>query len=153
MQRFKLWYNKHWPPVPRWLIVSLGLLAVVGFIDAAYLTIEHFTGVGVRCWLVTGCDIVLTSGYSSIGPIPVALLGAIYYAAMIIGLVTYVETYNGAWLRLVAIGSAFGLGASAVFTFLQVAIIQSLCFYCLLSALCSLLLAIGGGLVLIRYRT
>ncbi len=138
--------------MPPLLVVSLAVVALVGFIDAAYLTVEHFTGAAVRCWLVSGCDAVLTSSYATVGPVPLALLGAGYYAVILGLLVAYLDSHRGVWIRLAAVLTMVGLGISLALIWLQVAIIQSLCFYCLVSAASSILLAGGGGVVLIRYR-
>ncbi|MDT7780771.1 MAG: hypothetical protein QOC99_3283, partial [Acidobacteriota bacterium] len=56
------------------------LVALTGLLDATYLTIEHLSGNSVRCMIVTGCDEVLQSRYSTVaGGVPVAAVGALAY--------------------------------------------------------------------------
>src|ERR1044072_10040301 len=60
--------------------VLTALVALVGLVDASYLTVEHLSGRNVRCMIVTGCDEVLQSRYATVaGHIPVASLGALAY--------------------------------------------------------------------------
>ncbi len=113
---------------------GLLVFAVVGFIDAAFLTIKHYSGGPIPCALTTGCELVTTSSYATIVGIPVALLGALYYLAMIIGGVIIVETGSSVWAKRVALMSLLGLGASIYFVTLQAAVLRAYCLYCLGSA-------------------
>lgn len=116
------------------------IIALVGFVDATYLTVEHYSGGEVACSIVKGCNVVLTSPYSTIGPIPVALLGAAYYVGMLIGMIAYVDTRSHflyTWLPRVTIA---GFVLSLWFVYVQVFLLQSYCQYCLLSAVTSTVL-------------
>ena len=55
------------------------VLALVGFADAAYLTATHYAGASVFCGASGGCETVLSSEFATLGPVPVALIGAVYY--------------------------------------------------------------------------
>ena len=60
-----------------------------GFLDATYLTINHYQGKIPPCSIVVGCEIVTTSRYSLFLNIPVALIGAIYYLTVFVLTVLY----------------------------------------------------------------
>src|SRR5665811_1198486 len=65
----------------RHLIPAL-VLSFLGFIDASYLTIVHYRDALPNCSILKGCDIVTTSALSTIGGIPIALFGALFYLAL-----------------------------------------------------------------------
>jgi uncharacterized membrane protein len=110
------------------------LLALAGFADAAYLSMQHFSGAHLSCPLTGGCDRVLTSAYATLGPIPVALLGAVYYLAIFLLAVIYLDTRREGALKAIAQLSYLGLLAAIGFVGLQIMVIEALCFYCLISA-------------------
>lgn len=59
--------------------------AVVGLAVSSYLTVEHYTASTSLACPESGtinCTKVTTSSWSSVGPIPLALLGALYFAGM-----------------------------------------------------------------------
>ena len=61
------------------------LVAVAGLAVSAYLTVEHFTAGTTFACPDTGainCQKVTTSAWSHIGPIPVVLLGLVFFAVM-----------------------------------------------------------------------
>ncbi|MBI4022888.1 vitamin K epoxide reductase family protein [Candidatus Berkelbacteria bacterium] len=119
------------PAASAWLIVRG--LALVGLADATYLTVEHFLGTIPPC-TVGGCELVLTSEYATLGPIPIALLGAFYYLAVFLvtlpsARLTVQMRRRGLWL-LVGLGSLTTLGLF----YIQAVILNAYCLYCLLSA-------------------
>lgn len=135
------------PSVLAGLAVGIG---VIGFVDSTYLTFAHYTGATLPCTIVRGCDTVTKSAYSVLFGIPVALLGAAYYLAIVISAIAYLDTKREIFLRFISSVTIVGLLASAWFVFLQVAVIRALCIYCLVSATTStLLFAIGIRLKMI----
>ena len=132
-------------------------LAFVGFLDATYLTVEHFLGAIPPCVIVGGCSVVLTSEWSVIMGIPVALMGSIYYLALLILTVVYLKTRsssaNAEKIMVVSsFATAIGLLASIFFVSLQLFVIKDICFYCVVSAATSTALFIVGVLILVNYR-
>jgi uncharacterized membrane protein len=109
-------------------------VALVGVIDASYLTIEHLSGNSVRCMIVTGCDEVLQSSYATLpGGVPVAALGAVaYFTAFSLATLAFFG-YEGA-RRLLAPLVAVMFLATLWFVYLQAFRIHAFCVYCLLSA-------------------
>lgn len=119
------------------------IFGLVGFLDATYLTIGHFRNIVPPC-TIHGCEIVLTSGYSTIASIPIALLGALYYLTVLIGTLVYIDTRKTELLRHLARLTTLGLLASIIFVYLQAFVIHAWCQYCLLSAASSTALFATG---------
>ncbi|MBK9055373.1 MAG: vitamin K epoxide reductase family protein [Chloroflexi bacterium] len=143
--------NRDWP------VRFIQLLAVPGLLVAYYLWLYH-EGV-----LLAGCtgsgwdDCGRVSGpgapYSSIGPIPVALIGLLGYA--FIFLAVWLKDW-WPWLEenlpellvgLTGLGFLFSLGLTA----LELFIIHAVCRYCVISAVIMTLMFILAVLHL-RYR-
>lgn len=125
------------------------VVAVAGFLDATYLTVKHFLGTPIPCSILEGCEVVTTSAYSEIFGIPVALLGSIYYLAMLIWLVIIIERADKhALLRAWSYAAIAGFVASLGFVYIQLFILHAICLYCMGSALTSTLLFIAGMSVL-----
>ncbi len=137
----------------KWLIIAIALISFIGFIDSAYLTVEHYTGASLKCYIVSGCDTVLTSKYSSIGPVPVALLGAIYYVIIFLSLFLYFDIKKESIIFNISKFTAVGFLMSAWFLYLQIFVIKAICFYCLISATTSTLLFILGMIIVFKKRT
>lgn len=117
--------------------VSIGL-TVLGLAVAAYLTWTHFTNSAVQCFGGSkGCDIVQESSYSSIGPVPVALLGLLAY--LFILFILLIEERRGPLAEhapLVLFGvTLVGVAYSAYLTYLELFVILAICQYCVTSAL------------------
>lgn len=118
------------------------LFAFLGFADAAYLTVSHYFAVPLPCSLTDGCDTVLSSAYSMVGPVPVAAFGIAYYLLALV-LAVYLYTSENPRIRVaryIQLLSAIGVLFSAYFLYLQIAVIGALCMYCIASALTSVLL-------------
>ena len=124
-----------------WVFLSF---SVIGFIDALYLSIERFKGTSNFCIIGSDCDKVLVSAYSTIGNIPVAFLGTIYYFIMLILILNYFRNKKEGGLYLISYITCIGFAASVWFVYLQLFVIKSICSYCMISALCSIILFITG---------
>jgi len=121
----------------RWYPFTILGVSILGFIDATYLTIQHYTQFTLPCTITHGCDLVTKSEYSSIMGVPVALLGALYYLAIFLGVYIILETKKYDYLRFVAIATTGGFLFSAWFVYLQFFVIHAICQYCMLSAITS----------------
>ena len=118
------------------------LVALVGLVDASYLTVEHLSGRSVRCMIVSGCDEVLQSSYATVaGHFPVASLGALAYFAVFSLATLAIFGYAGA-RRLIAPLVALMFLATLWFVYLQAFVIRAYCVYCLLSAAVTTTLAL-----------
>ncbi|MEK7095445.1 MAG: vitamin K epoxide reductase family protein [Patescibacteria group bacterium] len=137
--------------IPKWIIITLLIVALLGFIDATYLTIEHFQNNIPPC-TTDGCEKVLTSSYSEVIGIPVALLGSIYYFTILVLLIAYFDSKKEILLRLTMLLTPLGFLASLYFFILQAAVINAFCQYCLVSAVTSTVLFVFSMYSFAKYR-
>jgi len=116
----------------RLIIVALALL---GLGDSAYLAYEHF-GHRIVC-IGTGCSIVDASIYSGIFDVPLSVLGLLAYS-LILGLTAWsLRAANplSDYLHLGIFGLALtGTIFCAYLTYLEFAVIQAFCTWCMISA-------------------
>jgi uncharacterized membrane protein len=113
--------------------VAFSGLALGGMGVGAYLTYVHWSEADTAfCAVASGCETVNRSGYSTLGPVPVALLGALLYAALLaLGLGGMTARI---WAAPLATGMAlFGLAFSCYLTYAEVAVLQAVCVWCLAS--------------------
>lgn len=148
------------------LTLLIIILAIIGIADAGYITYEKFTGGVVACGGWFSCNTVLDSKWASIGPIPLSLLGLVYYTTVLIlagslllelpihkPLVTLskklLPTFPDFTLaQLLMALTTFGFGFSAYLIFIMAVLIKGWCLYCLISATtCTLLFLTSLGLV------
>lgn len=137
---------------PKWLVWSMIGIAFLGFADATYLTNEHYFSIPLPCTIFHGCETVLTSPYSVIFGIPVALLGVLYYLTVFILLVCAIDMQKKICARLAMVCTPLGFLASLYFVYLQIFVIKALCLYCMVSATTSTILFILGMIGLVRYK-
>lgn len=121
-----------WDSWGRWGTVA----ASIGLVDALYLTWLKLVGGTAACAGIGNCELVNNSRYASIGDIPIAVLGAMSYLA-ILGLLAWDRWSPGS--RTAARLGVFGLALtgtlySTYLTYLEVAVLHAVCPYCVLSA-------------------
>jgi uncharacterized membrane protein len=137
--------------IPRWVPIVILIIAIIGFVDATYVTIEHFQNIIPPC-TTGGCEIVLTSAYSQILGIPVSLIGSVYYLVMIILTITFLDTKKELILRTSSLLSTFGALASIYFIIVMAFILREFCQYCALSALSSLTIFVFSVYILKKHE-
>jgi uncharacterized membrane protein len=122
-------------------ITAIGL-ALVGLVVSSYLLTVHWGWWMAVCLGVGNCEVVNTSIYSELLGIPVALLGALTYIALVVlGALVWKEVL-AQYARLgrffvAAIGVAF----SAYLTYVELFVLHEVCPWCLLSAILITLIA------------
>jgi uncharacterized membrane protein len=116
-----------------WPYLIAALLALVGLMDATYLTIEHLTGQSVRCTVTSGCDEVLSSAYATLFGQPLAAYGALAYFTAFSLATLAAFGYGSAKLPLRLL-AALMLLASLWLLYVQAFVLRAFCQYCLLSA-------------------
>ncbi len=126
--------------VERWQARIIQLLAVPGLLIAFYLLLYHNGLIVATCRAGGWEDCGLVSGpdapYSAIGPIPVALVGLVGYAAV------FLAVWLADWLPVVRrylpellLGlTGMALLVTLGLTALEIFVIHAVCRYCLLSA-------------------
>lgn len=125
-------------------MIIILLLALVGLGDSMYLTVEHFNKVIPPCVVhpfipafLIDCGKVLTSPYSSMFGIPLAVMGLGHYGVLSLLIAAAIVSKNKFFKYLVILQSAVGAVSSFYFMYVQIGIIGSLCLYCTLSAMVS----------------
>lgn len=127
------------------------VVSAIGFLDATYLTIEHYRG-GIPPCTTAGCEIVLTSAQSEIAGVPVALLGSLYYLTLLVLSIAYLDSKKTAIIQFASYCTTAGFVASLYFVYLQLFVIKHICQYCMVSASTSTILFILGVYVIIKMR-
>ncbi len=107
------------------------ILALLGAGVAGYLTYTHYTNGVVLCSLSHGCETVQHSVYASLAGVPVALIGLVGYALILISLLVP----QGEASRLATLALALtGFGFSAYLTYRELFSIHAICQWCVGSA-------------------
>jgi uncharacterized membrane protein len=122
------------------------ICAAIGLVDSLYLTWIKLTHTTALCLPGIGdCETVNTSRYSEIFGVPVAVLGALVYIAILVILllkdkVGFFTEYR--WYLLFGI-SLVGVLFSAYLTYIEIAVIHAVCPFCVISAIVILLIFIS----------
>ncbi len=107
--------------------------ALIGFADAAYLTVHHYTAVPVPCNVISGCETVLTSSYAEIAGVPLAAIGgAAYFAAFALAVLAAFGDRR-MWM-VFGIHVSLMMAVTLWLLYLQAFIINAFCQFCLISA-------------------
>lgn len=137
--------------LPKWIVYTYVTIAALGFIDATYLTINHYQNAVPPCF-IGNCEQVLTSAYAAILGIPVAVYGVAYYLFILVCLVVYIESKKDKAMNAVLAATAIGFLMSLYFFTIQAAVIHAFCQYCLGSALFSTLMFVMSVYVWAKFR-
>jgi uncharacterized membrane protein len=121
----------------RALRIASFAVAAVGLGIAGYLTVVHYDGGAPVCAIAHGCATVQQSEYAELAGVPVALLGVIGYAAILLTLLRDDEAARTATAFLALAGAGF----SAWLTYVEVVELEAICIWCVGSAVCMVLLA------------
>jgi len=135
--------------VNKWFIFFFIIISFLGFLDATYLTAQHYLGTIPPCVITTGCETVLTSKYSVIFGIPTALFGAMYYLLLFLLAVLAIDI-KPEIIRFAAFLTPIGFLASSWFVYLQLFVIKEICSYCIVSATTSTTLFILGLFIIVK---
>ena len=138
--------------LPNKLMWAMAIIAFIGFLDATYLTISHFGGAQLLCGVKDTCSIVTSSKYAQVFGIPVALGGAFYYLAVLIGALLTVDKQSTKIAKTLGWFTILGLLASAWFVYVQLGILHAICWYCMASATTSTLLFILGMILITKLK-
>lgn len=126
-----------------WLVLLLIVLSLFGIFDAGYLTWQRFNNIIPPCSVEFECETVLTSKWSSFGPIPVSALGLIFYSTVFLFsclelVEKKIKIFDFDNEEILMILGSFGFLFSLFLLFLMGVVINSWCFYCLISAAISI---------------
>lgn len=120
------------------LKITITIVALLGLLDAIYLTIIKFSNNKALCLEGIGdCWSVNNSRYSEWNGIPISIFGILAY--MIILLILFFENKNKLlqnYGNILVIGiSISGFLMSIYLTYLQFAVIKAVCPFCIFSAM------------------
>lgn len=112
----------------RGLRLASAVLALAGMGIAAYLTYVHYSGAAIAC-STGGCERVQTSSYAELAGIPVAVIGLVGYFLILLSAFAAGEVGAVAAAALTVGGFAFAV----YLIYVQVALIEAFCIWCLAS--------------------
>jgi uncharacterized membrane protein len=115
-------------------------VSLVGILDSLYLVVKHVTGESVRCSVIKGCDLVLSSAYSQIWGVPLSFIGLVAYFTVFSLAILAAFGYYAAG-RLLRYLVSLMLLATLWLLYVQLAKIHHFCQYCLISAGTTIILA------------
>lgn len=140
------------------------VFSIIGMADSGYITYEKFAGLVPECAVGFDCGAVLNSEWATIGPVPLSLLGFIFYSTVfILGVLQFIEfdirpfrnrlcdllnlrknhTFRVVSLHeLLLIITTFGFLFSLYLIYIMAFLIGEWCQFCLISAGTSTLLFI-----------
>lgn len=138
------WEDEEWdddesttPKPVRWWGWVAFLLSLAGFGDSLYLTVEHFSGGMLNCpeTGIISCFKVTQSPQSEVfGVFPVALLGLLFFTALVAINVPALWQLDGRNGRLLAYGRlalvVTGIGMVIYLIYTELFTIKAICLYC-----------------------
>jgi uncharacterized membrane protein len=115
------------------LFAVAAVIALLGLADGIFLTVEHVTGRTAQCIASSGCQEVLSSKYATVGPVPLAAIGALaYFTAFSSALLAAFDSVRARGFFALVVGTMF---ATTLWLFyLQAFVLHAFCDYCLFSA-------------------
>src|SRR5664279_2775495 len=119
--------------------VTSFVFALVGLAVSTYLTVEHFNaGVTLACpeSATINCTKVTTSAWSHVGPVPVALLGLIFFAVM--SAACSPPTCRHAALdRVRIVGAVIGVASALYLVWAELFRLDAICLWCTVVHVCA----------------
>lgn len=108
--------------------------AVLGLLDAAYLTFEHFTSSTTLACSENGivdCAKVTTSSYAAFLGVPVALLGLVYFVVMTVLCLPALYRVDApvvGWARIA--GAVLGVAMVVYLVWVELFALDAICLWC-----------------------
>jgi uncharacterized membrane protein len=106
-------------------------VCVTGLILSGYLTLVHYEESALVCTAGGGCETVQQSRYAELASVPVALLGLVYYATLVVLAVWDSPTARTACAALGIAGLVFAGYLLAV----QLFVLDATCVWCVVNDL------------------
>ncbi|MGH2836566.1 MAG: vitamin K epoxide reductase family protein [Solirubrobacteraceae bacterium] len=127
------------------------LIALLGTLEAAYLTYVHYHGLGALACIggshgKSSCEQVQSSVYSTLDGLPIVWLGLLGYLSILGSLFVRGELGRGAGFCIALIGFGF----SVYLTYREVFTLKEICEWCVGSAVLMTLLAVLTAIRFLR---
>jgi uncharacterized membrane protein len=120
--------------IARSALLLAAALAALGATIAAYLTITHYGEQPIACNGLGDCEYVNSSEYAKLIGVPVALVGAVAYATMLLASLGALLRREPA-LLLLSWGVALASFAFSMYlTYIELRVLDAICVYCVASA-------------------
>lgn len=118
------------------------VLSILGIADAGYIAYKHTRKQPLMCPIGDNCSVVTESRWSHMFGVRTEVLGLLYYATLFLGGLSMFLMPD--YRREIILFFVWATGAGVLFSVflvsLQAFVIRTYCFYCLMSALISILL-------------
>jgi uncharacterized membrane protein len=116
--------------------------AALGLVVSLYLLSVHWGWGQIACFDIGDCEVVNTSRYAELLGIPVALLGAATYLALLVSGVLIWRHISEEPASLVQfLLAAIGVVFSIYLTYVEIFVLRAICPWCVLSAILITLIA------------
>ena len=121
-----------------WIVI----LSVLGIVVSGYLTWIHYSGQPIYCGGSSSCELVNSSRFAFLGPIPVALLGlGAYVVILLLSLIPPGEDRQ--WPAQLIFGvSLIGVIFQLYLSYIEVFVLHAICYWCVSSQIIILLIFI-----------
>jgi uncharacterized membrane protein len=113
--------------------LALGVLAIAGMGVATYLTYSHYADQPIACAGQSGCAAVENSEYSTIIGIPVAVLGILFCAGLLMLALWRLTRLPLAeeWAPVAAFSMTMaGVAFAAYLTYIELFVVEDICIWC-----------------------
>ena len=134
------------------------LFSILGIIDAAYLTFEHYQQIIPPCTvnrlfpMASDCGVVLRSSYAVMFGVPIALIGVFQYSFLLIAVIVLIFSRKKILAYWIILQSLIGAVFSLYFMYVQLVILKNICFYCTFSALISFIIFFLVSKIFVKER-
>ena len=120
--------------VPRWASLGSLVLALAGLLVSAYLTVEHYTASATLACPDVGvinCQEVTSSAESEFLGVPVALLGLLFFLAMVAVTLPVAWRMPSASMRRTRVGLAvLGVAFVIYLIYVELFVLEAICLWC-----------------------
>ena len=119
------------------------ILGIVGMVDAGYLSWAKLVNTVIVCASGFGdCNSVNNSSYAELYGIPVAYLGFLsYFIISVLATIVIQKKREIFWITYLIFGiTLVGLLFSGYLTYIELAVLDAICFYCVISAILMVIL-------------
>jgi uncharacterized membrane protein len=127
--------------------LATAILSLAGIAVAGYLTIVHYQDELLVC-SVGNCETVQHSKYAEIAGFPIAILGlGMYVVLFALNLLRWKRPEYTFWATVAAFAIALcGALYAAYLTYIEIAVIDAICQWCVVSAILTVLILIIEGI-------
>lgn len=130
-------------------ITTFIVLCISGIVNSSYLVYKHYKKKPLMCPLNHNCSIVTESKWSKMFFIRNEILGLIFYIAMFLSILILMlyPSLSSILKIIILLATGFSLLFSIFLVLIQKYVIKDYCFYCLISAVITLLIFFNSAYI------